>query len=43
MLMKQIRVPLIADQVLARMALRSVPAGHLQTRIVGQATAGHML
>lgn len=38
--MKQIRVLLIEDHFLARMALRSVLAGHSQIRIVGEALDG---
>jgi DNA-binding NarL/FixJ family response regulator len=40
MLMKQIRVLLIEDHVLARMALQSVLAGHVQIRIAGETTGG---
>jgi DNA-binding NarL/FixJ family response regulator len=40
MSMKQIRVLLIEDHFLARMALRSVLAGHPQIRIVGEALDG---
>jgi DNA-binding NarL/FixJ family response regulator len=38
--LKQIRVLLIEDHFLARMALRSVLAGHSQIRIVGEALDG---
>jgi DNA-binding NarL/FixJ family response regulator len=38
--MKQIRVLLIEDHFLARMALRSVLSGHSQIRIVGEALDG---
>ena len=38
--MKQIRVLLIEDHFLARMALQSVLAGHAQIRIVGEASDG---
>jgi DNA-binding NarL/FixJ family response regulator len=38
--MKQIRVLLIEDHFLARMALQSVLAGHSQIRIVGEASDG---
>lgn len=38
--MKQIRVLLIEDHFLARMALRSVLGGHSQIRIVGEALDG---
>lgn len=38
--MKQIRVLLIEDHFLARMALQSVLAGHSQIRIVGEAVDG---
>jgi DNA-binding NarL/FixJ family response regulator len=38
--MKQIRVLLIEDHFLARMALRSVLAGHAQIRIVAEASDG---
>ncbi len=40
MFMKQIRVLLIEDHFLARMALQSVLAGHAQIRIVGEALDG---
>ncbi len=38
--MKQIRVLLIEDHFLARMALQSVLAGHPQIRIIGEASDG---
>src|ERR1700691_5423068 len=38
--MKQIRVLLVEDHFLARMALQSVLAGHSQIRIVGEASDG---
>jgi DNA-binding NarL/FixJ family response regulator len=40
MSMKQIRVLLVEDHFLARVALRSVLAGHQQIRIVGEASDG---
>ncbi len=38
--MKQIRVLLIEDHFLARMALHSVLSGHSQIRIIGEACDG---
>jgi DNA-binding NarL/FixJ family response regulator len=38
--MKQIRVLLIEDHFLARMALHSVLSGHSQIRIIGEASDG---
>ena len=38
--MKQIRVLLIEDHFLARIALRSVLAGHEDIRVVGEASDG---
>jgi len=38
--MKQIRVLLIEDHFLARMALHSVLSGHAQIRIIGEACDG---
>jgi len=38
--MKQIRVLLIEDHFLARMALHSVLSGHSQIQIIGEASDG---